>query len=158
MFNLDVIKWNYKRNKLEGNALLEHSMFDEEVLEWDTALKDYLEGSLFIEDVVVDLVDALCDAIFVDSGSKAKGFFMNNTDRLSYMMSVTTEILIENNINPSIIEKCLMLVVEANNLKPLTKTSGKVTKGTKWIDPKILIKSELFPISEVEDEQVSSEL
>lgn len=157
-FNLDVARWNYERNGLEANHLLEVDMFNEEYLEFDVAFRAYLTNNLLKEEDIVDMVDALCDSIFVDSGSKAKGIFREeNTQKISYMMSIVTEVLLENNINPhTVIEQSLMYVVEANNLKPKKKTDGKVSKGSKWIDPKELIRDLLFPTiaeEEIKDEQ-----
>lgn len=155
-FELDVARWNYKRNGLEGDIENEINMFDEEVEEWNLALKQYLEGTLFVDDVLTDLVDALCDTVFVNSGSKSKGFFRSNSnDIIAYMVEVTNEVLLEQGINPSyVIGLALELVVRANELKPTKKVKGKVSKGNEWVDPKVKIKELLLAQREIEEEDV----
>lgn len=141
--NYLIMKWNYLRNGLILQSTdLENKLFNEEYLEWKSAMTDVLDIGFPNAELLSELIDAYADMDFVLSGSKAKGDFDARKDRiLDYVYKTTFDTLTTFRVrNPGVlISQAQELVLEANNAKPLTKTEGKVTKGNDWVDPKIRI-------------------
>jgi hypothetical protein len=141
-----IYKWNYLRNTCRlSSSHLETEMFEEEYLEWQSAMAELIELGIFGQKALthlVDIIDAFCDMEFVLLGSKAKGDFDARKDRiLEYVYNTTIATLQTGFIrNPSsIINEARGFVLEANNMKPLVNTKSKVLKGDDWVDPKHLI-------------------
>ena len=140
-----IYKWNYLRNGCQiANAQLETDMFNEEYLEWRASMAQLLEVQFGEEvyKIFADIVDAFCDMEFVLQGSKAKGDFDARKDRiLDYVYNTTISCLHKYNVRNAgvLVSQAQELVYEANCMKPISKTSGKVTKGNEWKDPKIEI-------------------
>ncbi len=148
---LQVTRWNYKRNGCEMHQHLEHSMLLEEETEFkEQGLIPYLKGGLFQLDAVVEMIDAYCDYNFVYSGTIAKaiGTEVNLSDfdveaKMTMMNTYIIEALLEHNVTimdvnsgKSVIDEAMGFVIEANEAKPVKRTTGKVTKGKTWVDPK----------------------
>lgn len=141
--NYLIMKWNYLRNDLILQSTdLENKFFNEEYLEWKTAMTDILDVGFPNAELIAEAIDAYADMDFVLSGSKAKGDFDARKYRiLDYVYKTTFDMLTTFRVrNPGvIISQAQEFVLEANNAKPLTKTEGKVKKGDDWIDPKKVI-------------------
>lgn len=147
---LEVAKWNNDRNGLVFNAELERNMLDEEAKEFQDGLKDYLGDSLFKLEAVVEMIDAYCDFNFVYTGTICKAIaepgWVDEEKRMTYMNTFIIEALFKHGVTifdgngKSVIDEAMGFVIEANKAKPINKTSGKVTKGKDWKDPKELIK------------------
>jgi hypothetical protein len=140
-----IYKWNYLRNECKlSSAQLETDMFNEEYLEWRSALCELLDVEFgdTISRILADVVDAYCDMNFVLQGSKAKGDFDARKDRiLEYVYETTVSCLLNYHVqNPwQLLEEADSLVLHANSMKPIKKTTTKIEKGLDWIDPKIEI-------------------
>lgn len=157
--------WNIDRNYIKFDAELENKMLEEEKAEFFLDFEKYTAlGKNTPEcisdklDAVVGIVDALCDFIFVFSGTETKVSLSNMSldDKAKYsiiritaerdmnlMMSLTLNILGQK----FDIDTCYDMVVEANNLKPSkTNADGKGVKGDKWVDPKHKIKQYLIDL------------
>lgn len=161
---LSIGRWNYDRNGLDFNVVLEETMLREEIAEFKDGLKDYfkhtskevLPNEEDILDACVEMVDAYCDFMYVYTGTCIKQLGDTSVRdwslNQSVMHSTLQEILpthgvtmySEKGTDISLLEKCFKYVIEANEAKPINKTSGKVTKGKDWKDPKQLIKQELL--------------
>ena len=141
--NYKIVKWNYLRNNLVlSSTQLETDMFNEEYREWVLAMKDLLDAVIPTAELFSELIDAYCDMEFVLIGSKAKGDFDARKDRiLEYTYKTTFDTLTHFRVrNPGvIISQAQEVVIAANEDKPLTKTEGKVKKGSDWKDPKVEI-------------------
>lgn len=167
---LRIAKWNYERNGLVYNNELEDRLFAEESNEFSTAFTQYLANPLTKLDCIVDMIDGYCDSFFVYSGTIAKQLCSNTTltskqYELNIMNSIITEVVLKHNVKvydedkPYLMDLCMQYVIEANEKKPKSKTTGKVKKGSDWVDPKTLIMEllvdrgfEEYPKVETEEE------
>ena len=161
---VNIGKWNYIRNGLKFDRELETQMLEEEEAEFANGMKAYFEqmtcDNLFKEelvtDAVVELVDAYCDFMYVYTGTCLKsigtGITMDYSHKQSLMNSVLQEILVTHGVRLydkrkaelPFIEQCYSFVMDANDKKPLTKTKGKVVKGSDFVDPKQQIRDLLI--------------
>lgn len=149
-----ITKWNFDRNKLVYNEELEDAMYAEEAKEFRDALLAYNDSPLNQLDLLVDMIDAYCDASFVYYGTVAKQIgatkLSDKNYELSIMNTYITEYLINHKVllypqeGMSTIEQALVYVIEANNKKPKAKTKTKIKKGGDWVDPKEQILSLLL--------------
>ena len=160
---LDVAKWNYPRNELNADNQLDSHMFDEEVAEFQEAYKHYMEAGTSLlqaspedfEDsllyICADLLDAWGDATFVADGWLSKELMSGTPNSinianthtgttLDLMLKTTNEILMSEFVYEYFdYNKVKEFIFNANSMKPIKKTKGKVTKGKDWVDPKELI-------------------
>jgi hypothetical protein len=158
----EIAKFNYLRNELKVNRELEESMLVEEELEFKEAYTAYL-NLIYVQtdalptmkdeailDCIVDMVDAYCDFNYVYYGSLLKflgtGTIFDYTQKQTLMSTIVTEILINHGckiheqFKKPLLDKAMSFVIEANEVKPLKKTKGKVAKGKDFRDPKEDIK------------------
>lgn len=158
MSTITIGAWNFKRNGLGFNPELERDMLAEEAKEFKDAFVGYLgittSDCIYTVDTlldeVVDMVDAYCDYMYVYTGTalKALGYApIDGTHTQSVMHSVLTEVLLTHGVKMydgrgtiPLLEECFQYVIEANDKKPIKKTTGKVTKGVGFVDPKVRIK------------------
>ena len=167
---LNNAKWNYKRNNLSADGQLDINMFDEELSEFQEAYNFYMKASLdkvaylpdLYEDTIItlcaDMLDAWGDAMFVADGWLSKELMSGTTNginianthtgiTLDLMLKTTNEVLMSEFVYEYFdYNKVKEFIYEANNLKPIKKTSGKVSKGKKWVDPKYAIANYLKSI------------
>ena len=161
---VNIGKWNYMRNGLKFNSELEHSMLAEEEAEFADGMKNYFEqmtcDNLFkaeaVEDAVVEMIDAYCDFMYVYTGTCLKtigtDYTIDCSHKQSLMNSVLQEILVTHGVKLydkmkaelPFIEQCYSFVMDANDKKPITKTKGKVIKGSDFVDPKQQIRELLI--------------
>jgi len=168
---LETIKWNYERNKLEFKPELEIKLLTEELTEFKNHLKIYFDkvenfrSKKFEEitdeetesmlDTIVDLIDAVCDSVFVLFGSKSKSIgyifpeLVNLEREVEFIKSVLFDILTaELGIKPKTAEDLISIsykaVVEANKQKGTKKDeNGKVMKPKNFEGPEVKIKKYL---------------
>ena len=161
---VNIGKWNYMRNGLKFDRDLETQMLEEEEAEFAKGMKDYFEqmtcDNLFKEelvtDAVVEMVDAYCDFMYVYTGTCLKSIgtecTVDYSHKQSLMNSVLQEILVTHGVKLydkrkaelPFIEQCYSSVMDANDKKPITKTKGKVVKGSDFVDPKQQIRELLL--------------
>lgn len=161
---VNIGKWNYMRNGLKFDGELETQMLEEEEAEFSAGMKAYFEqmtcDNLFKEetvtDAVVEMVDAYCDFMYVYTGTCLKSigtlFILDRSHKQSLMNSVLQEILVTHGVKLydkrkaelPFIEQCYSFVMDANDKKPITKTKGKVVKGSNFVDPKHQIRDLLI--------------
>lgn len=149
-----ITKWNFDRNKLVYNEELEDAMYAEEAKEFRDALLAYNDNPLSQLELLVDMIDAYCDASFVYYGTVAKQIGSTKLSDKNYELSIMNTYITEYMINHKVllypqegmstIEQSLVYVIEANNKKPKVKTNSKIKKGADWIDPKTLIQELLL--------------
>ncbi len=173
MISLDNYKatsdWNIIRGySKKFNPELENAMLEEEKKEFFDAYeeykvtpktKEYLELRL---DIVTDMVDAVCDYLFVSVGLDTKTqlntvplehqplaiALKNTVDKHISVMGTLLMDVVGNKVD---MNHCYTLVVEANNLKPAKENAdGKGEKGDAWVDPKIKIKDYLVELGVTE--------
>ena len=168
---LETIKWNYERNKLEFKPELEIKLLTEELTEFKDNLKIYFdkaenfrtkepeeitdEETESLLGTVVDLIDAVCDSVFVLFGSKSKSIghvfpeLVNLEKEVEFTKSVlfdilTTELGIEPKSAEELISASYKAVVEANKQKGTKKDeNGKVMKPENFEGPEVKIKKYL---------------
>ena len=162
-----ITKWNFDRNKLVYNEELEDAMYAEEAQEFRDALLRYNDSPLSQLELLVDMIDAYCDASFVYYGTVAKQIGATKISDKNYELSIMNTYITEYMINHKVllypqegmptIEQALVYVIEANNKKPKVKTKTKVKKGEDWIDPKEQILSLLLERGYLEYPEVKEE-
>lgn len=146
---LQITKWNYERNGLQHNQELEELLWAEESKEFRKEVENYLSNPLNKLEVVAAMIKEFCDCNFVYYGNIMRQ--LGNTkvvDRnfeISLMNTLLTEILIKHKVQmfkpeeDSVINLCLDAVIAANEAKPKTKTTKKVSKGSDYVDPTAVI-------------------
>jgi hypothetical protein len=167
MINLELYKqtrqWNINRGFTKKLDLqLESDMLEEEKEEFFDAYEQYnglKDEPLAIDarlDLAVDMVDAVCDYLFVSVGLDAK----SQLNRLPDADTQGKVALLKTNVDKNLavmgallidvvgakvdLNVCYGFVVEANNLKPAkSNADGKGVKGDEWVDPKHKIKDYL---------------
>ena len=153
-----IYKWNKDRGHTTFDSYFEYDMLAEEVGEAYDAIA---------ENDIVEVFDAIADIDFVFNGTTYK--FGTKTEPNSYLSITAMEEIQEyvkyhlNHIIPiareMLQEKCvakidqlafsnllndiLEIVCDANDMKPLVKTSKKVEKGSAWVNPDTKIKAKL---------------
>ncbi len=160
---IDTQKWNLVRDNTRFVAVKEIKMLEEEKLEFSLAknkwyLLDGTESREYKLDLVVEMVDAVCDYMFVYVGTEFKvGYNTLNIEEMKEFNAIKS--VVENQLNSMQgilnnilgqkvdLSYCYQLVLEANNAKPSTKNEDdKVQKGTEWVDPKYKIMDYLISL------------
>lgn len=160
-----IAEFNYKRNGFKVDEALEEQMLLEEEAEFADAYKTYLllmmEADVLptmkgeaILDTLVDMVDGYCDFNYVYYGTLLKylgtGLIYDKTQKQTMLSTIITELLVNHGIEVhrkgerGCLEKAMQFVLEANDKKPLIKTTKKVKKGEAFVDPKELIRELLI--------------
>lgn len=147
-----VWEWNKYRNFTEVKPEVDKRILYEEIDEIHIAqkkldktianvlTKEAYQSDLFFE-AQAELIDAYCDTFFVLLGIAARCYYHKHEIPSDYLLDVFYETRSIPTHIQSILPRCFDKVCDANDTKPTQKDeTGKIMKGSEWIDPKCEIK------------------